>query len=718
VTATLFFRLLKEEEKEGSLRAAVRGLRNAAANPFTHGVEQESFRVIPGAPFAYWVSDAMRGKFKEFQPLITQAMAQHGLSSKADFRWLRLAWEIPEPSTCLHWWVAFAKGGEFSPYYANIHLLLDCTDNFAALKMALVMKYPYLLPKDGRRQKSLEDCTGQEISGATAWVLHPENSYFRPGLTWPRRTTSGISFRALPGGCVFADKGPALFTPDNESLLFLLALCNSRPFEGFATLSLGAADAAARSYEVGVIQGLPTPEVASGAQDLLSSLARSIHDAKRSLDTATENSHAFILPASLQGSGPGLAARLAEWNRGMAEAAVRITAAQREIDETCYRLYGISAEDRSTIEAELGTEVRGLPEPLTGAHAAAGLVSWAVGVVLGRFDVRLATGDRPVPELPDPFAALPAASPGMLPDGRVPSDYPVAVAQDGILVDDEGHPDDLVGGIREVLHVLWKAEADGVEKEACALLGVKSLRDYLGRTGKGGFWDDHFRRYSKSRRCAPIYWPLQSPRNLFRVWLYAHRLTSDTLPKLLGSRYLGGKLAQVKHAIEELRPAGQTKPGLTKREERRLAELDELLLDLGELAARLRAVMGSASDRGETVGYAPDLDDGIALTAAALYGLIPWPKTRKRGGRAVSELQAYWEELAAGKHDWSHVAMLYWPARVTEKCRTDKSLALAHGLDAELFPGLREELRRQPEPATAAEVQDEDSLDADEEEED
>jgi hypothetical protein len=704
VTATLFFRLLKEERKEESLRAVVRGLRSGAANLLTHSVEQESFRMIPRAPFAYWVSDAMRHKFKEFPRLEGNAGYVHvGLQTSDDFRFLRAAWEVPaslvgssrRDTNELAVWALFAKGGEYSPYYADVHLAVCAHLHFAEIVEYVNARYPYL-------------------KGSAYRLLHADSdAYFRPGLTWPLRTQAGLSMRAMPAGCVFGHKGPAVLADNTKMLAPLLAVLNSLPGRALVDLLM-----AFGSYEVGVLQRVPIPEPGDSVAQQLGDLALSIYDLKRSLDTATESSHAFLLPAILQRSGPGLAGRLAEWNRTVSAAAEEIVAAQREIDETCYRLYGISAGDRSTIEAELGTEVRGLPGPLTGAHAAAGLVSWAVGVVLGRFDVRLATGERPIPALPDPFDPLPAVSPGMLPDGRVPSDYPVVVAHDGILVDDEGHPDDLVGGIREVLHVLWKAEADGVEKEACELLGVKSLRDYLGRTGKGGFWDDHFRRYSKSRRCAPIYWPLQSPRNLFRVWLYAHRMTSDTLPKLLGSRYLGGKLAQVKHAIEELRPAGQTKPGLTKREERRLAELDELLLDLGELAARLRAVMGSASDRGETVGYAPDLDDGIALTAAALYGLIPWPKTRKRGGRAVSELQAYWEELAAGEHDWSHVAMLYWPARVTEKCRTDKSLALAHGLDAELFPGLREELLRQPEPATAAEVQDEDSLDADEEEED
>ena len=49
-----------------------------------------------------------------------------------------------------------------------------------------------------------------------------------------------------------------------------------------------------------------------------------------------------------------------------------------------------------------------------------GLLSWAVGVAFGRFDWRLATGERQALPEPDPFDPLPRKSPGMLPDGTGP----------------------------------------------------------------------------------------------------------------------------------------------------------------------------------------------------------------------------------------------------------------------------------------------------------
>ena len=37
--------------------------------------------------------------------------------------------------------------------------------------------------------------------------------------------------------------------------------------------------------------------------------------------------------------------------------------------------------------------------------------------------------------------------------------------------------------------------------------------------------------------------------------------------------------------------------------------------------------------------------------------------------------------MAAGKFDWAHLAMHLWPERVVSKCATDRSLAIAHGLE-------------------------------------
>ena len=127
--------------------------------------------------------------------------------------------------------------------------------------------------------------------------------------------------------------------------------------------------------------------------------------------------------------------------------------------------------------------------------------------------------------------------PGMLqgPDGLpatdAPEGYPIRIDWDGILVDDLDHPDDIVRRVRDVLEVIWKDRAEAIEKEACEILGVADLRDYFRKPGTGGFWDDHIKRYSKSRRKAPIYWLLQSSKKSYALWIYYHRLDKDILFK-------------------------------------------------------------------------------------------------------------------------------------------------------------------------------------------
>ena len=72
--------------------------------------------------------------------------------------------------------------------------------------------------------------------------------------------------------------------------------------------------------------------------------------------------------------------------------------------------------------------------------------------------------------------------------------------------------------------------------------------------------------------------------------------------------------------------------------------------------------------------FKPNQDDGVQITAAPL-----WPLFRHKAWQKV--LKDTWVKLEKGDYDWAHLAMNYWPDRVREKCKTDKSLAIAHGLE-------------------------------------
>jgi hypothetical protein len=594
--------------------AACNNLRHGQDDPRSFEVLSESFNSVPGKPFAYWVSDTVRNVFR-LLPSFEGAgrTTKQGLATAEDFRFVRLWWE-----TCSAGWFGFAKGGAFSPFYADVYLLVNWKSDGYEIKNNLN-------EKGGVR--------------SNVWMLRDTSSNFflRPGVTWPLRSQRGFGMRAMPSGCIFGHKGPAAFTSndDPDELLALLALTNSRAFGVLVSLQM-----AFGSYEVGVIQRTPVPSLSAAQRKQLASLAHRAWSLKRAADSATETSHAFILPAALRASVSGDQA---------AALKIEVDDIHAEIDEIAFDLYGFAEVDREAVngpvmsdedanaeeddeevEAEVEAEV-----PSTD-----GLLSWAVGVAFGRFDLRIATGERALPPEPEPFDPLPIKAPGMLPDGAQPFH-----AHEAILVDEQGHPHDLVHLVEEVLSHVNAPVLDDV-------------RRWLRKE----FFTLHLKLYSKSRRKAPIYWPLSTASGSYTLWLYYPDLSSQTLYKAVND-FLEPKLKQIDSDMTKLRSKGAAR---SRDDEKQFEALQSFELDLIQLRDTLLKLAPI---------YKADQNDGVQISAAPLWQLFRHKAWQKL-------LKDTWNKLEKGNFDWAHMAMNYWPERVREKCKADKSLAIAHGLEA------------------------------------
>lgn len=347
---------------------------------------------------------------------------------------------------------------------------------------------------------------------------------------------------------------------------------------------------------------------------------------------------------------------------GLDRAAIEteLTQIQRQIDDRAFELYGIGLEDRAAIESANATGATGNTEAAESegsgdsddedeadadsatvdAGEEAAVMSWLVGVAFGRFDPRLATGERVVPSEPEPLDPLPARSPGMWPDGETPKDAP------DILVDDEGHAADLAERVRQMAdRIHWTPP--------------EHLRAWLAHD----FFALHIKRYSKSRRKAPIYWQLATASGSYSIWLYLHALSTDTLFRVQ-HEYAGPKVLHEEQRLESMHREFGENPSRT---ERRQLEAQETLV--AELRTFLEEVARVAPL------WKPDLDDGVVINFAPLWRLVShcasWQK----------ELKSTWDALCEGKYDWAHWAMHLWPERVVPKCARDRSLAIAHGLE-------------------------------------
>ncbi len=623
---TIFLRLLAEEDKAAALGAVCARLRQNQPDARCFAVAPQAFDAVPGKPFAYWVSDAVRQTFQRLPRFESEGRTvKQGLATADDFRFVRAWWEVGADATARKWF-PFAKGGTYSPFYADVYLLVNWADGGAEIKAGICQRYPYL-------------------NGNPDYVAKNTDFYLRPGLTWPRRTQK-FGVRVMPRGAIFADKGPVAFDADDTplSLLAFLALMLSRPFGALIELSLNAGDSTARSFEVGIIQKTPVPSLSSDQKSTLAALARRAWSLKRTLDAIEETSRAFSLPAALR-------PRLGDFDPPTVEA--ELARIQTEIDDIAFDLYGFSEADRAAVQASQGAaneegseadddqddEASSDEDSAAPIDHTAGLLSWALGVAFGRFDWRLATGERAAPAEPEPFDPLPAKSPGMLPDGAAPFH-----AHAGILVDDPGHPHDLA---RLVEEVLARVEAPVPE----------DLRRWLQRD----FFPFHLQRYSKSRRKAPIYWPLSTTSGSYTLWVYYPSLTNQTLYTAIND-FVEPKLKQVGADVTALRNKGSAR---TLDDEKQFEALQAFELELIDLRDTLLKLAPT---------YKPHHDDGVQISACPL-----WPLFRHRPWQKV--LKDTWAKLEKGDYDWAKLAMHYWPERVREKCKTDKSLAIAHGLE-------------------------------------
>jgi hypothetical protein len=657
-----FIRVLRDADKATALREAISHQRCGVSDSRIYEVPLATLRSLPGAPIAYSVSPTVLRLFTELPRVKESAEAVVGLQTSDDARFVRAFWEV-DPRRIARTlaeterggrWAPFAKGGDYGPYWSDIHLVVDYDNH------------------------------GQRLREWGRGRVQNTEFYFRGGATWPRRTNSALSVRALPPGCIFADKGPSLFAVDPYPYL---AWLNSRFSRLLIDMTAAGAEEdktdVSRSYEVGTIRDLPDPtNFSSDLNKRLTQLADQAVSTLAELDEADETARRFVAPAALRFPAKPLVDRAAAHYRHTLAQALVVIGAHDDIDRALSAVLDPAVDaapalrdadgplvtdlpnrdgdpslltrpvraavDRATAEhgiarwiglqhhtahrtlelAAIATDTH--PRQLVDALApaalpdgepaaiAADLLSYLVGVAFGRWDIRIGADPTTAPPRPTPMEAVPLCPPGMLVDTQgfpavsAPPEYPLPLPPDRILLDEPGHRWDIVAGISAATAVLSN-DADGLLDDIANCLGG-DLRAHLRRR----FFRRHRSRYSKSRRTAPIYWPLTVPSRRWSVWVYAPALRRETLFAVAGATAQRRTRAE----SEILRLQRERDAGGAGRSS---LEVMAALTFEQELAEELRTFHAEAT-RIATSGWTPDLDDGVSLNAAPLADLMPdWP---------------------------------------------------------------------------------------------
>ena len=195
----------------------------------------EDFMRIPTSPVAYWLGKAVLRAF-EGTPLGRLVPVREGLITGDNERFLRRWFEVYKDKTAFSGsqkkkWYLLNKGGGYRKWYGNREFVVNWEN-------------------DGAEINDFRDEKGKLRSRPQGLAYN-----FRPSVSWSQITSGELSVRYFDENFMFNVAGTSAFPKDEEELLFLLGLLNSKPVRELSrvlnpTLNMNPGD----------IARLPVPE--------------------------------------------------------------------------------------------------------------------------------------------------------------------------------------------------------------------------------------------------------------------------------------------------------------------------------------------------------------------------------------------------------------------------------------------------------------------------
>lgn len=608
--AGVYLRLVdgrNEAEKAQLLREAARN----NAHELRFETSASTLVVIPGRPVVYWASQQMLNAFAVGTPLGEIAPAKQGLATADNERFLRQWFEVSTERSYMRArdredakasgarWFPHNKGGEYRKWWGNQDYVINWQD-------------------DGRE---LWDFRPRSV------IRNPD-CYFRPCVSWSRVSSGELSVRFFSQGSTPNDVGPVIVA-ERDKLLEIASMSNSAIATGFLAVM-----APGTHFEVGQVKNLPWIEPESfepvGVERLIE-IFRADWDAR-------ETSWDFARPPYLRGGHSLLQNAFDDWYCRSCETAEEAQRLETENNRYWADVYGLADEvevDVPLSRVSLTYNPRFAFAPTKGAperseeeyrwlhyqRSARELISWAIGVTMGRYSV-----DVPGLVLADQASSL--------------DDFRARVAESRLGPDDDGiipvtggaFDDDASRRVKAVLRVVFGASDLGDNIEFLTrCLAVKNgsntaefvppvipanperaLEDYMAKS----FAADHQRDYSGR----PVYWSLESPKGTFRALVYLHRYTPDTVGQVL-TKYAAPFVDRLKAESEAVGRERDAVMGDDRKANRERARIDKKRAEIDAKVAEVQGFIDSVLQPLAQRRIHLDLDDGVRINRLKLaYG--------------------------------------------------------------------------------------------------
>jgi hypothetical protein len=667
----------------------------------TYRFLQERFADIPGSPMIYWWPEEFRQAYLKAKKLGEVGDVRLGMNARDNQRFVFLHWEVKYDSIMVakeklskpsgSSFVPILMGAKGARWFDTISNVQKWKDNGLEAKQRIIYSYPYL-------------------NGNYGFCISNEDKYFTQGISFNSIGVSSFSTRLRKYCSIFSDTANTIFldNPECQIVFFNSSIPNLVLQSLNPTIHNTATD----------ISNLPVFDFLSDWKSYLDR-ARVLYDEFfASTETNIEYRYRFMDPERFEVEEARIRDEIDKEILARFTPAT-VAAIYEEIGESPFNLPMRKGKELPVgfDEAYLASESilalakqlhlhpdsvleikneRRLVHPAQRTARAFQHLSWALGVLLGRFDFETGGLFGPGIEAESPdekgrdsglsqrtWSGKPGADGGATATtyaGPHPSGLIYLSALDGM----DGLPHRLdrnVGAeceksVREILKEKHGSDGDAILEEIDEALVRADRRESLAEWMRL----DAFARHKELYENRPIYFPLASAKKNFLVWVNIHRWNEGTLNDVLAN-YLNPDRDMLEARVRRLREdsvhadtAGDKK--LRNEIEDTVTALDKLreeLSDFASLVNRLATVGPDPKLQEASAPFVMDLDDGVMVNSAALWELVAplWKDPKK-----------WWEILSkpAGKKDfdWSHLAMRYWPDRVFAKVKKDPSLAVAH----------------------------------------
>ncbi|MCI8646070.1 MAG: BREX-1 system adenine-specific DNA-methyltransferase PglX [Firmicutes bacterium] len=442
---------------------------------------QSDFPRIPGSPVAYWVGKQVIKAF-ESSLLGDYAYPKQGFATGNNDTFLKFWYEVDLTKIGFGMgnrelanqsgkkWFPCNKGGSFRRWYGNNNYLANWQFD------------------------------GKEMIEFRGSVIRNPQYYFRQGITWSSLASGKLSMRYSPKGFLFESKGSVCFMKDENNLLYILGLMNTKIVSNMLLVLSPTLD-----YHEGPISRVPI--IMNDEKEAVEKCVKqNIEFCKDDWDSF-ETSWDFRKHPLLCYTSTTVSASFETWSKECHNRFNQLKVNEEELNRIFIDIYGLQDEltpevedkDVTVRKADLQRDIKSL-------------VSYAVGCMFGRYSLDI-----------DGIAY----AGGEWDDSKYKTFIP---DEDNCIpiTDEEYFEDDIVG-----LFCAWLKKVYG---EDTLEENLDFIANALGNKGKTSrevirnyfltdFIKDHIKTYQKR----PIYWLFNSGKqNGFKALVYMHRWNADT----------------------------------------------------------------------------------------------------------------------------------------------------------------------------------------------